>query len=209
MVTISFRNWLIFFIAAVVIVIPQDCNCNFTESSNASHSRVKRFLNFVINGGVAKVVVGGVFPVRFHHKLKRSLNCAVNVQANYVIPPTIIWPVPEDVFKERLNNDFVDNSRPQLYQLLEHMIDGWGRNGRSCVLRTICEVADTPLSHNGMFGEILDVIFTPSETDVMDSEYKQARQYGLHGVSCSRAFSECPDGHGILDVISTVNLFKF
>ncbi|XP_055546684.1 uncharacterized protein LOC129731009 [Wyeomyia smithii] len=182
---------------------------NFTEPLSGLLSREKRFLNFVINGGTAKIVIGGVFPVRFHHRLKRSLNCAVNLQANYVIPASIIWPVPEHVFKERLNNNFVDNSRPQLYQVLEHMIDSWGRHGRSCILRTICEVAETPLSHNGMFGEILDVIFTPSGTDVMDDDYKLARKYGLHGVSCSKAFNECPYGHGILDTISAVNLFKF
>lgn len=150
---------------SLVILLASTCSgtCNETESSPSTcdvHSREKRFLTYVVNGGVAKIVLGGVFPVYFHHKLKRSLNAAVNVQANYRIPADIIWPVPEDIFQQRVNNDFIDNSRSQLYRLLERMIDTWGRNGRTCLLRTICELAETPLSHNGMFGEILDVIFT-------------------------------------------------
>lgn len=146
----------------VLTIFASACSCdsNRTEFSNEVHHRDKRFVSFVIGGGVAKIVLGALFPVFFHHKLKRSLNCAVNLQANYAIPSQIVWPVPEQVFKERLSDESVDNSRPQLYKVLERMIDNWGRNGRECLLRTICEVAETPLSHNGMFGEILDVIFT-------------------------------------------------
>jgi hypothetical protein len=35
-----------------------------------------------------------------------------------------------------------------------------GIEGRSCVLRTICEVAETPLHHNGLVGELLHVMLT-------------------------------------------------
>ncbi|XP_039440354.1 uncharacterized protein LOC120421218 [Culex pipiens pallens] len=179
---------------------------NSTSEEARLHSRFKRWINFPINGGVAKIVIGGVFPVRFAHKLVRSLNCAHNLQANYAIPERIIWPVPEHVFKQRLNDDFVDRSRPQLYRVLERMVDNWGGHGRSCLLRTICQVAETPLGHNGMLGEILDVIFTPYEHELIDEEYKLARKYGLHGVNCNRAFQKCSFGHGLLDAISTIQI---
>nr|XP_019527282.2 uncharacterized protein LOC109399302 [Aedes albopictus] len=206
---------LLLSLAFLLSLLSSTCSatCNGSQPSSSAtcdaHSREKRFLTYVVNGGVAKIVLGGVFPVYFHHKLKRSLNAAVNLQANYRIPADIIWPVPEDVFRQRMNNDFTDNSRPQLYRTLERMIDTWGRNGRTCLLRTICEAAETPLSHNGLFGEILDVIFTPSETDAIDEEYLMARQYGSHGVSCSGVFKDCPYGHGLLDTISTVLTSKF
>ncbi|XP_055610969.1 uncharacterized protein LOC129757708 [Uranotaenia lowii] len=215
----AFPRQMVFPILLTLVILLElgQCCSNETIASSSSssssaeepHSRAKRFLSFVVNGGVAKIILGGIYPVFFHHKLKRSLNAAVNVQANYVIPETIIWPVAEDVFKERLNNEFVDNSRVQLYKVLESMLDSWGRKGRTCVLRTICEVAETPVSHNGMFGEILDVIFTPTESDKMDEEYRLARKYGLHGVNCSGVYSKCPSGHGLLDLISTVDLFNF
>ncbi|XP_055632679.1 uncharacterized protein LOC129773135 [Toxorhynchites rutilus septentrionalis] len=201
-----------YFLTEIIVLIffASSCSCysNLTEFTNEVHHRDKRFVSFVVGGGVAKIVLGGVFPVFFHHKLKRSLNAALNLQANYAIPARIVWPVPEHVFKQRLSDAYVDNSRPQLYNVLERMIDSWGRNGRACLLRTICEVAETPLSHNGMFGEILDVIFTPTETDVMDSDYKLARKYGMHGVKCAGVYSKCLLGHGFLDAISTVNVMS-
>lgn len=146
----------------VVMIAVETClaNCTKSDSSSVDQSRMKRFISFFPNGGTAKVVFGCIVPIRFAHKLFRQLNMIQNLQANYNIPQTLIWPVPQSIFKNRLNNDYVDHSRSQLYQLLEAKVDSWGTNGRECVLRTICEVAETPLSHNGMIGEILDVIFT-------------------------------------------------
>ncbi|KAL9697784.1 hypothetical protein quinque_001225 [Culex quinquefasciatus] len=192
---LSKRSSLGSFFVLLALVSLTSCFENSTSEEAQLHSRLKRWINFPINGGVAKIVIGGVFPVRFAHKLARSLNCAHNLQANYAIPERIIWPVPEHVFKQRLNDEFVDRSRPQLYRVLERMVDNWGGHGRSCLLRTICQVAETPLGHNGMLGEILDVIFTPYEHELIDEEYKLARKYGLHGVNCNRAFHECSYGH--------------
>lgn len=141
-----------------VFLMLQTCSANYTES--LSQQREKRYVSFSPNGGTAKIILGSLWPVHFHHKLTRSINMAMNFQANYNIPSTIIWPVPTSIFKNRLNNDYVDNSRIQLYQLLERMFDSYGTNGHECVLRTICEVAETPLYDSGVFGELMDVIFT-------------------------------------------------
>lgn len=35
-----------------------------------------------------------------------------------------------------------------------------GLDGRACVLRAICEAADTTLQHNGLAGEVLHVLLT-------------------------------------------------
>ncbi|XP_050088573.1 uncharacterized protein LOC126572903 [Anopheles aquasalis] len=174
-------------------------------------------LNYPVNGGVAKVVFGFIAPVRFHHKLKRSINLGLNLQANYRILPNIIFPHPESVWKNRFADgaSYVDTSRRQLYQLLEKLLAGTGgtvststgssRTARNCLLRTICEIADTPLTHNGMVGELMDVVFTPGDTDELAEEYKMARRYGANGVDCSRVYDECPWGHGILDTITALH----
>ncbi|XP_055633844.1 uncharacterized protein LOC129774172 [Toxorhynchites rutilus septentrionalis] len=183
----------------------RDCNLNYTEPAQAVHWVQKRFVPFIPNGGVAKVLFTAALPVKFQHKTKRSLSWAHNLQANYAIPGRIIWPLPESYFKARLDEgSFVDNSRVQLYRILEKMVDSWNNNGRGCLLRTICEVADTPLKHNGLVGEILDVIFTPSEADRVDLEYKLASRYGANGVDCGRLYKECLAGYGLLDELSTV-----
>ncbi|EAT38687.1 AAEL009434-PA [Aedes aegypti] len=191
-----------------VLLFLQTCHANHTESFEF-HEREKRWLTFSPYGGVAKLIIGALNPVYFHHnKLVRSLNVAVNLQANYIIPATIIWPVPASIFKNRVNNDYVDNSRIQLYQILENMFDYGGISGRECVLRTICEIAETPLNHSGMFGELMDVMFTPYEAEHLDQTYMEARQHGLNGSNCVEVYKRCPLGSGLLEKLTVLHLFK-
>ncbi|XP_039440353.1 uncharacterized protein LOC120421217 [Culex pipiens pallens] len=173
------------------------------DELEAIHLRQKRWLTMIPNGGVCKCVFSSVAPVRWAHKVVRSVNLAVNVQANYAIPAKIIWPHAENFFKERvLSADYVDNSRRDLYQLLERMIKSWGGDGRECLLKTICQTAGTPLHHNGMIGEILDLVFTPSDDEVVDSDYKLAWSYGANGVDCERLYKKCPLEHEMLGKFS-------
>uniref|UniRef100_A0A182KGP0 Uncharacterized protein n=1 Tax=Anopheles christyi TaxID=43041 RepID=A0A182KGP0_9DIPT len=187
-------------------------NVNASDALQCPANRVlsqrsKRWiLNYPINGGVAKMVLGFLAPVRFHHPLPRSLNLSLNVQANYRILPNIIYPRPESIFKNRANSEYTDTSRKQFYELVERMLTSWNRNGRSCLLRTICEVAEAPLRHNGMIGELFEVVFTPHETDQLNSEYMVARKYGENGVDCRRLYADCPLGHGLLDAISVTDI---
>ncbi|XP_035894941.1 uncharacterized protein LOC118504516 [Anopheles stephensi] len=188
---------------------------NETAPFEVHHNRDRRYvLSFPVNGGVAKVIFGFVAPVRFHHMLKRSLNLGINLQANYRILPTIIFPHPESVWQNRYSEEtYIDTGRRQLYELVESFLgrkagarsSPRSERARACLLRTICEVADSPLTHNGMVGEILDVVFTPGDTDDLPYEYKMARKYGANGVNCGRLYHECPFGHGILDAITAMH----
>ncbi|XP_029715192.2 uncharacterized protein LOC109407271 [Aedes albopictus] len=136
-------------------------NANHTQCESDGHVREKRWITFQPSGGQAKLTFGVLSTISFnHYKLVRNIVGIANVQANYVIPSSIIWPVPESYFKQRLNNDFVDDSRGMLYRTLQRIFDTFGTDGRDCVLKAICEIAEAPLDHNGMFGEILDVVFT-------------------------------------------------
>ncbi|XP_050087285.1 uncharacterized protein LOC126572204 [Anopheles aquasalis] len=167
--------------------------------------RSKRWiLSYPINGGLAKMVLGCMLPIRFHHPLPRSLNLLNNLQAVYRILPATIFPRPETIFKNRANEQYTDQSRSQFYAVVEKMLQRWNRNGRSCLLRTICEVAETPLRHNGLVGALFDVVFTPYETDQLDKDYLMAKKYGANGVDCMRVYSDCPLGHGLLDTISAI-----
>ncbi|XP_058116962.1 uncharacterized protein LOC131284569 [Anopheles ziemanni] len=192
----------------IVATVVDASGSNSTDSpvQRALAQRAKRWiLNYPVNGGVAKMVFGFLAPIRFHHTLVRLLNLSVNIQSNYRILPTIIFPRPETIFKNRANSEYTDTSRKQMYELVEKLLKGWNRNGRTCLLRTICEVAEAPLGHNGLIGELIEVIFTPYETDQLDSEYTMAHKYGANGVDCMRMYSECPLGHGLLDMISLIS----
>uniref|UniRef100_A0A182VYI2 Uncharacterized protein n=1 Tax=Anopheles minimus TaxID=112268 RepID=A0A182VYI2_9DIPT len=207
---VAFFTCLLVVLVSGTIVHASECTQPTNSTTNpfeVHHNRDRRYvLSFPINGGVAKVLFGFVAPVRFHHMLKRSLNLGINLQANYRILPNIIFPHPDSVWKNRYSEEaYIDTGRKQLYALLEKFLvkagdrNGHGERARACLLRTICEVADSPLTHNGMVGEILDVVFTPGDTDDLSDEYKMARKYGANGVDCARLYSECPFGHGILD----------
>uniref|UniRef100_A0A182NFF5 Uncharacterized protein n=1 Tax=Anopheles dirus TaxID=7168 RepID=A0A182NFF5_9DIPT len=178
------------------------------DNSTVVLERAKRLINFPINGGVAKVLLGFLSPVRFHHPLPRSLNLGINLQANYAISPNIIFPHPESIFKNRNLAGYSDpHSRQRVYATLERWLKmalGTGRRARGCLLRTVCEVADTPLHHNGLVGELLDVIFTPQESDALSPKFLMARRYGANGVDCMRLYSACPLGMGLLDYVSRV-----
>ncbi|XP_058816475.1 uncharacterized protein LOC131679748 [Topomyia yanbarensis] len=186
----------------LVLIVIECSTANCTESATTVHSRLKRWITFYPNGGTAKLVMGCIVPIKFHHKLFRQINMIYNFQANYNIPANIIWPVPSNIFKVRGNNDYVDQSRGQLYRLLEKMIDELGSNGRECVLRAICEVAEAPLSDNGMIGEIIDVVFTPYDSDEIDEAYRQAKANGSNGADCVQLYRDCPFGHGLLEKVS-------
>uniref|UniRef100_A0A182IQI8 Uncharacterized protein n=1 Tax=Anopheles atroparvus TaxID=41427 RepID=A0A182IQI8_ANOAO len=203
--------WCVIAVHAVTADSPW---ANITDAIGAHHNRDRRYvLSFPVNGGVAKVLFGFVAPVRFHHKLRRSLNAGINLQANYRILPDIIFPHPESVWKNRYSADaYVDTGRKQLYDLLVQFLASAGgsrRQARICLLRTVCEVADTPLSHNGMVGEIMDIVFAPADTDDLPDEFKMARKYGANGVDCGRVYDECSWGHGLLDTITAMHCHGF
>lgn len=81
-------------------------------------------------------------------------------------------------------------------------------NGHECVLRAICEVAETPLGHNGLIGEVLQILFSPNDEEKLDSDYKFARKVGLNGGDCTKTYSDCPIGAGILDGVTLIEEFN-
>lgn len=89
------------------------------------------------------------------------------------------------------------------------MISREGKNGRECLLRAICEVAETPVNHNGLVGELLQLFFTPGKHERVSQDYRDARKVGLNRVDCEKMYPDCPFGHGILDSFSLIENFKF
>ncbi|KAL9696782.1 hypothetical protein quinque_016361 [Culex quinquefasciatus] len=100
------------------------------------------------------------------------------------------------------DGNWAERSRGEIYRALEAMADQKGHNGRSCLLRTICEAAEARFSHvSGIFGELLHILFTPSSTvdhhpnedytwaETLPAQYSP-RQPG--GSICSDMFAECP-----------------
>lgn len=52
-------------------------------------------------------------------------------------------------------------TRKYLYRTIENNLDGAGFNGTACLLKTICETAESDLyENNGVFGNLFHIIFT-------------------------------------------------
>uniref|UniRef100_A0A182MRB6 Uncharacterized protein n=1 Tax=Anopheles culicifacies TaxID=139723 RepID=A0A182MRB6_9DIPT len=101
------------------------------------------------------------------------------------------------------------NGRWTVYKAIEGLSSGYGFGGRACVLRSICEAAETQFTHTGgVFAELLHIMLSPSTTNEpvsehRDNEYYRAEQLGLSGAPCATIFHECSTS--LLDMFSGVH----
>lgn len=81
-----------------------------------------------------------------------------------------------------------------LYQAVEDFLFKFGMDGKSCLLRAICEMHESPLIGYGFFGEILELFLTPSFSPFVETinDYVSAEKAGLHEGECWRYFKDCP-----------------
>ncbi|XP_049766169.1 uncharacterized protein LOC126095414 [Schistocerca cancellata] len=92
-------------------------------------------------------------------------------------------------------------TRWQLYATAEAALSSMGVDGRACVLRAICEAAETPLRQDSLLAELSHLLLTPSTTDSGSSEgrrYLAAEHAGVAaggggggGEGCAALYREC------------------
>ncbi|KAK0082241.1 hypothetical protein PV325_010802 [Microctonus aethiopoides] len=145
-------------------------------------------------------------------------------------PPPVVYPyggtlkfqyaLPQnatiftDYFSSRRRRDIYKlttgwNEKKLFYQLIEHELQRWGGDGRSCMMRSICEVSSIPLgTDEGLVEELLNVILTPNYGNItlpsIDENYLNALEAGKRGDDCGIIYSSCPTGRGLLDYISKI-----
>ncbi|XP_031621583.1 uncharacterized protein LOC116339695 [Contarinia nasturtii] len=86
-----------------------------------------------------------------------------------------------------------------IYKSIALLSQRQGLDGKSCVLRGICESAHTSFDYsNGILGELMHILMTPSLTDDGDeivdhddNEYFHAEKLGKEGAPCEHIFKEC------------------
>ncbi|XP_066989958.1 uncharacterized protein [Macrobrachium rosenbergii] len=104
-----------------------------------------------------------------------------------------------DVIKQqnRMNRRFADDQL-FIYQYVEsRLTNEYGVDGRSCLLRFICEINRFPIREWTMIGELISEVFTPREGKGSHLEaYHYAAETGRSTVglsSCSQEYSSsCP-----------------
>lgn len=53
-----------------------------------------------------------------------------------------------------------DNTRNYVYKAYEMLMEYRGLNGKQCLFRAICEAAQEPIHHGGVFEELLQLFLT-------------------------------------------------
>ncbi|KAL6428969.1 hypothetical protein ACFW04_008054 [Cataglyphis niger] len=125
-----------------------------------------------------------------------SISLSYFFEANYVLPPNITYFEPWTELKRRKRT--ID--RATIYRVLESKFESSGNPGRECLLRAICETSEYPLRHNGIIGDIMHVLFTPSASrhEGLPRDIVEAELVGRNG-SCSKYQPQCP--LGLFDLI--------
>ncbi|XP_065362120.1 uncharacterized protein LOC135955690 [Calliphora vicina] len=120
--------------------------------------------------------------------------------------------LPQQTREEFLNNNkkvILSSYRWSIYKGLEGLADRMGLSGRDCVLKSICEAAETPFHYyNGLISELLHILLTPSSSaDKLsthsDNEYYHAEHMGRSGANCQRVFKAC--SRSLLDHFSNIH----
>ncbi|CAH0588175.1 unnamed protein product [Chrysodeixis includens] len=85
-------------------------------------------------------------------------------------------------------------TRRSIYNLIESILKKHGYPGRPCLLRLICENAHAHFLHNGVMGDLIYLILTPSASqaeDDIEDRYYEAEYYGLKE-QCECYTKKCP-----------------
>ncbi|XP_055678115.1 uncharacterized protein LOC129786888 [Lutzomyia longipalpis] len=95
-------------------------------------------------------------------------------------------------------------TRKKVYKILENKFQSHGHPGKPCLLRAICEEAHEPINaHNGVLGDVIHIVLTPSssEREDLQEEYYRAEELG-HSGNCSKYSKYC--SKSIIDYISKI-----
>ncbi|XP_049537071.1 uncharacterized protein LOC125951958 [Anopheles darlingi] len=96
-------------------------------------------------------------------------------------------------------------TRKKVYRMIELNLERFGYAGKRCILRMICDLAQDPMHHaNGVFGDLLQLLFTPSlsKDEQLPGEFERAEQLGLEQRNCTKYQAHCPNNP--MDLVSIV-----
>ncbi|XP_011641330.1 uncharacterized protein LOC105429830 [Pogonomyrmex barbatus] len=179
-------NWLIFFVGSTII------HENTTEVDIAPRilSRHKRYL---------------IFPQGSNFQLVYCLTIgAYGRDGDLVLGLTaaLAWELPNKV-DSKISNLLQRRSRSVVYPKMEAFLQSAGLDGRSCVMRALCEAGQRDSSRVGtgsFIQELLHAIFTlPKDGTRFERSEDRAydRAYETGG-NCERLYPTCR--HSIYDV---------
>ncbi|XP_053595238.1 aminopeptidase N [Microplitis demolitor] len=117
-----------------------------------------------------------------------------------LFPKNSVFQVSPAIIPSRHTDDF---DLKNIYTSIENLLDRykWG-NGRQCLLKSICELAETPLSkvNSDILVDVVHLLLTPTEDlpekvnsshRTIDKLYRQAELLGRSGGDCTWSYPDC------------------
>ncbi|KAL4717315.1 hypothetical protein ACJJTC_017202 [Scirpophaga incertulas] len=190
--------WIVFYGTLSVLVLA------VLNGRCETHKRQKRYLIFTpaTQWGVFATISIPLHP-------ETTVSMAWFFEANYYTIDNATWyqPLLGDVqFNQGRSRRTSDSeemfTRTHVYASIESMLQKHGYPGRWCLLRSICENASIHTLHNGVVGDLLHLILTPSssaEEEELEDAYYEAEFYGKED-QCRKYYTNCPSSP--LDFIS-------
>ncbi|XP_042887839.1 uncharacterized protein LOC122263475 isoform X2 [Penaeus japonicus] len=86
------------------------------------------------------------------------------------------------------------SERLDVYGVVEGIFEKFGMNGKACMLRAVCERAESHLVEAGMLGEVITTILAASSASSSNEiyEYQTAEYYGKTHGDCWNLYPGCP-----------------
>nr|XP_053655222.1 uncharacterized protein LOC128704186 [Cherax quadricarinatus] len=168
--------------------LPSDRGFDLSEygSSKKGRSRSKRYvLTFPL-----------LSTFTFVNKLKIPLFSQFSSNFSGVFKGFIrgIYLLPNDIVSAGRSN--IDEDRLQTYNSIESLFSNFGINGRDCLLKAICKMAEDPTDDYGLVGQLLGLLLSPghglSTAGKELRDHCQAENYGRSVGNCDLAYSSCP-----------------
>ncbi|XP_056633892.1 uncharacterized protein LOC130443344 [Diorhabda sublineata] len=137
---------------------------------------------------------------------RRSINFSLVAQANYYTPYNVSNFTPQTI-EAREKSSFFYLGRKTVYKYIMEVLDGFGLDGEQCLLRTICEIHETPMDiqeRETLLEKLVHFIFTPSSDlqnvsnkkgnnteEILTKKLLEAEKLGKNDGDCSDAYPEC------------------
>ncbi|KAB0800276.1 hypothetical protein PPYR_06016 [Photinus pyralis] len=163
------------------------------DTSRTFSIRQKRFLIFQEGVNWIQMVVGIGFPIALRDE---TVTLGATVKSYYLLPTN-----SNDITNPTINIEDRKSRFPnrwEIYAAIRNFMDRFNQgNGKTCLLRAICEISFAPLNQKtGLLPEMVQTILTPSTTkesisQYSDVEYHAAEKYGRQKYNCERLFSGC------------------
>ncbi|XP_068202953.1 uncharacterized protein [Palaemon carinicauda] len=185
-------------------------------ASSKAHSRRRRFVQLP-KGSSMEVKWSINLPFDTYSDYKAKFQLALPIKIPFpaaLVASRSLDGSPDYVFSEDFNHEVYDYSnnitlynrqrraarmeRTVIYNTIEGAIEQIGANGRHCMLRAICDVAEAPFDQ-GILGDIINALLTasiagrpvdPDENQDYDT-YIEAELHGKLNGNCEQRYIKC------------------